>query len=317
MFASTMLTSSTTALAGSRIAPCSKMAPLGRTSSLMMAVETGDKLVEDNLGAASESGYTFSPGRDQDREQARKMLIELGGYDVESGIGPWDPLNLATVTGDAMDVGARLRWYRQAEIKHGRVSMAAFVGWIVSQNGLSWPGIEKAWVSTNPLETWSNTPWQYQWGFLLSCGIIEYRSLMGNEGWKDWKVNPEGASLTKPDMKLGVAKVPFGWDPIKLGQGKKTEAERAASLISELKNGRLAMVGIASLYVATIVPGSVPFLADSFDWGSAPGLGDAPGGGAVAAAVSSAVAAAASTAEAVTEAVADAVEPVAEAASGL
>ena len=103
------------------------------------------------------------------------MLIELGGYDVESGIGPWDPLNLATVTGDAMDVGARcelpldsrvhrslkpeltpcsrhalcrLRWYRQAEIKHGRVSMAAFVGWIVSQNGLSWPGIEKAWVGT-------------------------------------------------------------------------------------------------------------------------------------------------------------------------
>ena len=60
MFASTisMLTSSTTALAGSRIAPCSKMAPLGRTSSLMMAVETGDQLVEDNLGAASESGYT-------------------------------------------------------------------------------------------------------------------------------------------------------------------------------------------------------------------------------------------------------------------
>ena len=60
MFASSlMLTSSTTAaLAVSRIAPCSKMAPLGRTSSLMMAVETGEKLVEDNLGAASESGYT-------------------------------------------------------------------------------------------------------------------------------------------------------------------------------------------------------------------------------------------------------------------
>ena len=35
MFASTisMLTSSTTALAGSRIAPCSKMAPLGRTEA--------------------------------------------------------------------------------------------------------------------------------------------------------------------------------------------------------------------------------------------------------------------------------------------
>ena len=126
-----------------------------------------------------------SPGRESDREEARKILLELGGYDVETGIGPWDPLNLALVTSDAMDVGARLRWYRQAEIKHGRVSMAAFVGWIISQNGFSWPWIEKASVSTNPLETWSNTPWQYQWGFLLSCGIIEYRTIMGG-----WKVDP-------------------------------------------------------------------------------------------------------------------------------
>ena len=54
----TMLAGGTNALVGSPIAPCSKMAPLGRTSSLMMAVETGEKLVEDNLGAASESGYT-------------------------------------------------------------------------------------------------------------------------------------------------------------------------------------------------------------------------------------------------------------------
>jgi hypothetical protein len=222
MLSLTMLASSPNALAGSRIVPCSKVAPLGRTSSLMMAVETGE-LVEDNLGAASESGYTFSPGRDQDRDLARKMLIELGGDTVESGIGPWDPLNLAMVTGDAMDVGARLRWYRQAEIKHGRVSMAAFVGWVVSANGLSWPGIEKAWVSANPLETWSNTPWQYQWGFLLSCGIIEYRSLMGG-----WKVDPDGASLTKPDMKLGVAEVPFGWDPIKLGKVNSTSTPHPA-----------------------------------------------------------------------------------------
>ena len=135
--------------------------------------------------------------------------------------------------------------------------MAAFVGWVVSQNGASWPGIDKAWVSTDPLETWGNTPWQYQWGFVLSCGIIEYLTLMGG-----WKVDPDGASLTNPNVKLGLAKVPFGWDPLKLGQGRKTEEQRAASLMSELKNGRLAMIGIASLYVATVVPGSVPFLAD-------------------------------------------------------
>ena len=54
----TMLAPSTNALAGLRVAPCCKTTPLGRASSLMMAVETGDTLVEDNLGAASESGYT-------------------------------------------------------------------------------------------------------------------------------------------------------------------------------------------------------------------------------------------------------------------
>ena len=216
-----MLGLTTNAFAGSRIA-------LGRVNSLKMAVETTETLVEDRLGAASESGWTYSPGRDNDRERAREMLIELGGYDVESGIGPWDPLGLAMVTGDAMDTSARcalrrlilvhrlfkpdpaphplhgrLRWFRQAEIKHGRVSMTAFVGWVVSQNGLSWPGIEKAWVSSNPLETWGNTPWQYQWGFVLSCGVIEYRSLMGG-----WVVDPDGASLTKPNVKLGLAEVP-------------------------------------------------------------------------------------------------------------
>ena len=54
----TMLAPSTNALAGLRVAPCPKTTPLGRASSLIMAVETGDTLVEDNLGAASESGYT-------------------------------------------------------------------------------------------------------------------------------------------------------------------------------------------------------------------------------------------------------------------
>ena len=131
------------------------------------------------------------------------MLIELGGYDVESGIGPWDPLNLATVTGDAMDVGARcelpldprvhrslkaeltpcsrhalcrLRWYRQAEIKHGRVSMAAFVGWIVSQNGLSWPGIEKAWVGTR-VDMWPKMPPQFSISVPCVRGLVRLSTL--------------------------------------------------------------------------------------------------------------------------------------------
>eukprot|EP00966_Prymnesium_polylepis_P141695 3272003-Prymnesium_polylepis.1 len=38
------------------------------------------------------------------------------------------------------------------------------------------------------------------------------------------------------------------------------EQGRDDTIVAELKNGRLAMIGIASLYAATVVKGSVPFL---------------------------------------------------------
>ena len=44
-------------------------------------------------------------------------------------MGFFDPLGLASEADDAT-----LGWYRHAEIKHGRVAMAAFVGWVVESN---------------------------------------------------------------------------------------------------------------------------------------------------------------------------------------
>ena len=108
--------------------------------------------------------------------------------------------------------------------------------------------------------------------------------------------------------------VPFGWDPLKLGQGKKSEAQRAASLMSELKNGRLAMVGIASLYVATVVPNSVPFLGDAFDWAAAPAAADLAAD--LAAPVVSIASSAASAGEALVAAASSSVEAVATPATG-
>ena len=53
------------------------------------------------------------------------------GAGHETGLGQvWDPLGLA-------DLGspATLAWMRHAELKHGRVCMAAFVGWLVAVSG--------------------------------------------------------------------------------------------------------------------------------------------------------------------------------------
>ena len=46
---------------------------------------------------------------------------------------------------------------------------------------------------------------------------------------------------------------------------KMSEEERQLKLVSELKNGRLAMIGMASIYAAATIKGSVPALKDAFE----------------------------------------------------
>ena len=60
-----------------------------------------------------------------------------------------------------------IAWYRQAEIKHGRVAMAAFVGYCVQANGGHWAtkmtlgGAD--WPSGSPPEQWDALPAASKW----------------------------------------------------------------------------------------------------------------------------------------------------------
>jgi len=55
--------------------------------------------------------------------------------------------------------------------------------------------------------------------------------------------------------------VPGLYDPFNLSKNK-SEARLAKGRSSEIKNGRLAMIGVAGLYAAATIPGSVPLQPD-------------------------------------------------------
>jgi hypothetical protein len=55
--------------------------------------------------------------------------------------------------------------------------------------------------------------------------------------------------------------VPGLYDPLGFSKNRSEEA-KAKGRVSEIKNGRLAMIGVAGLYAAATIPGSVPLQPD-------------------------------------------------------
>jgi hypothetical protein len=178
-----------------------------------------------------------------------ELLALGGGIAPEVPVGPaiWDPLQLASPLNGPQT--SKIYWYRQAEIKHGRVAMAACVGWFAPKAFGLFPLLKGsgAEVLSDPLATWASLPDSIKVAFVLTVGCIEFQS------------EREGVHYMRGG-KLGVGVVPLGWDPL-FQSSKRDEKKKALSRLSELKNGRLAMIGIASIYAHTVVPGSVPLLS--------------------------------------------------------
>jgi len=86
----------------------------------------------------------------------------------------WDPLGLAEMGSDET-----IAWFRHSEVKHGRVAMAAFVGWWAVGAGLRLPGelaygLNFADVPSKGLEAWDAIPGWGKAQMLLFAGLIEF-----------------------------------------------------------------------------------------------------------------------------------------------
>ena len=93
-------------------------------------------------------------------------------------VGFWEPIGLTANVGDTEE--ATVGWYRHAEIKHGRVAMAAFVGFCVQSNGICFPwdlanGVSFASISAagGPGAQWDALPTSAKMQIIGFVGFLE------------------------------------------------------------------------------------------------------------------------------------------------
>jgi len=179
-------------------------------------------------------------------------------------VGFWDPLNLSggEFWGDSN--AATIGFLREAEIKHGRVAMAAFVGFIVHANNIKWPW-SMGWTvadDLSPQQLWDSTPEIAKWQIILTISFFEF--------WREnsYVLAQDGEAHYMRGGKPGYFPtfdqlphpVPFNlFDPFKLSKNASPEKKEKGRL-AEINNGRLAQIGIFGFLAESQTPGSVPAL---------------------------------------------------------
>jgi len=197
-------------------------------------------------------------------------MMDLDGLKAQAKelnpvIGYFDPLGLATAEFWGESEENTIGFLREAEIKHGRIAMFGFVGYLVHDQGLRWPWAGP-WTTMptgiSPQEAWDLTPEVAKWQMILTIGFFEF--------WREntYVLSADGESHYMRGGKPGYFPsfdslphpVPFNlFDPFKFSKNASPE-KKAKGLITEINNGRLAMIGLMGFLAESKVPGSVPLL---------------------------------------------------------
>jgi hypothetical protein len=194
-----------------------------------------------------------------------KAGLEGLAKELNPVIGYYDPLGLASAEFWGETEANTIGFLREAEIKHGRIAMFGFVGYIVHANGLRWPWAGP-WTSiptdVSPQEMWDLTPVEAKWQIILTIGLFEFwrenAYVLESDGEKHYMRGGKPGYF--PTFDTLPHPVPFNlYDPFKFSKNASPE-KKAKGLVTEINNGRLAMIGLMGFLAESKVPGSVPAL---------------------------------------------------------
>merc|ERR1711933_140856 len=245
-----------------------------------MAAANLDRLrLDDEEGGCAPLGPPFTEptgiGWDVSTEPKNQAdMIDLAKR-LNPVVGFWDPLDIVNDQTSPETIG----WFRHAEIKHGRVAMAGFVGYCVHANGITFPWNIQAPIAQSELtanlpaikfsditaagspgDMWDALPTAAKLQIILVVGFLEMH------GENSLALEADGQKHYVRGGKPGYYPsfqgryphpVPLDlWDPF--GFTKRLSAERKEeALRAEVNNGRFAMIGLFGLLSASkglIVP---------------------------------------------------------------
>lgn len=122
---------------------------------------------------------TVAPMRGLAGSSVRMALSSMEGISVETGKKVFDPLGLGSMGGEET-----VKFFRHAELKHGRIAMAAIVGFQFHINDIHFSGYLSPTYGVTfedlsnmgPLDAWNAIPLLGQMQIIFTIACLEHAS---------------------------------------------------------------------------------------------------------------------------------------------
>jgi len=206
---------------------------------IVQELATGNKLA--TFGVMGRGAKNAAPKKFDGVAYAK----ELPG--VTEPLGFWDPLGFCS---DEKLTEGKLKFYREVELKHGRVGMLAALGFVVGENFHPLFGGD---IDAPAYLAFQQTPLETFWpAVVIAIAIPEIYSVFSFEPVvRRVKEDEVGQTWAiRADYESGD----LGFDP--LGLKPEDPAELKEMQTKELNNGRLAMIAAAGMIVQELATGS-------------------------------------------------------------
>merc|ERR1719281_1887992 len=196
------------------------------------------------------AGVVAMTGEEKETVEEIKKAVQLKAEDMAGVTGPmgfWDPLGISTNV-----PAGRLLFYREVELKHGRICMLASLGILVAEKFHPLFGGD---IDVPAYIAFQQTPLETFWyAVAAAISIPELLSIKDyQEPAPGWTYKDRLTFTMKEDRVPGD----LGFDPLGLKPNDPKEFLELQN--KELNNGRLAMISVAGMIAQELATGQKLF----------------------------------------------------------